>query len=104
MRVVASWHLRNIHVNYIYVNDTYIYSGIGRDNSEMSYGRFELVTDLKVWFVATEIDLNSTYVGGSPAAIAELLASPQLAAYPVSPGDPIDSSSDAVNPAPPGPG
>jgi hypothetical protein len=38
----------------------------------------------RAWFVGTEIDLNSTYVGGSSLAIEALLATPDdLEAFPV---------------------
>jgi len=57
----------------------------------------------RAWFVATEIDLNSTYVGGSTSTIEALLASPGLEAFPVTPNDPTDWTSDSINPAPPAP-
>lgn len=59
--------------------------------------------DDRAWFVATEIDLNSTYVGGSDATVAAILASPDLEASSVAPDDPIDFSSDSLNPPPPSP-
>jgi hypothetical protein len=43
--------------------------------------------DDHAWCIATEIDLPWTYVGGSAALIAEVLADPRLEAQPVSPGD-----------------
>ena len=53
------------------------------------------------WCVATDIDLLSTYVGGSAACIAELLATPALEVAPASPDDPVDYAADTINPAPP---
>jgi hypothetical protein len=41
------------------------------------------------WCVVTDIDLMSTYVGGSAACIAELLAMPGLEAVPAAPDDPV---------------
>ena len=53
-----------------------------------------------VWCVVTDIDLRSTYVGGSAACIAELLATPGVEALPARPDDPATVGADAVNPAP----
>jgi hypothetical protein len=52
----------------------------------------------RAWCVVTDIDLMSTYVGGSAACIADLLATPGLEAFPAAPGDPTDL--DAINPRP----
>lgn len=41
----------------------------------------------RAWCVGGDVDLASTYVGGSPELIAELLAAPGLEAYPVGPRD-----------------
>jgi len=41
------------------------------------------------WFVHTEIEDFSTYVGGSAAAIEGVLGCPGLEAFPVQPGDPV---------------
>ncbi|MCI0776464.1 MAG: hypothetical protein J4N80_05615 [Chloroflexi bacterium] len=49
------------------------------------------------WCVATEIDLQSTYVGGSAACIDSVLNHPVLEAFPVNPGDRIDFGSDTIN-------
>jgi hypothetical protein len=43
----------------------------------------------QAWCVVTDIDLTSTYVGGSAACIAALLATPGLEALPAAPEDPI---------------
>lgn len=54
----------------------------------------------RAWCVVTDVDLMSTYVGGSAAAIAELLAADGVEAVPAAPGDPVRPDSDPVNPAP----
>jgi hypothetical protein len=43
----------------------------------------------QAWCVVTDIDLTSTYVGGSAACVAELLATAGLESFPASPGDPV---------------
>jgi hypothetical protein len=53
----------------------------------------------RAWCVVTDIDLMSTYVGGTTACIAELLATPGLEVAPATPADPV--TIDAVNPLPP---
>jgi hypothetical protein len=55
----------------------------------------------RAWCVVTDIDLVSTYVGGSAACIAELLDTPGLEAFPASPDDGVGVDADAVNPFPP---
>jgi hypothetical protein len=54
----------------------------------------------RAWCVATDTDLMSTYVGGSAACVADLLAAPDLETAAVLPGDPIAFDQDPVNPAP----
>ena len=54
----------------------------------------------QAWCVVTDIDLTSTYVGGSAACIAELLVTPGLETAPVAPEDRV--SIDPVNPLPAG--
>ena len=49
------------------------------------------------WCVATEIDLDSTYVGGSQALVEALLADPRFEAMPVELGDRIDAGADEIN-------
>ncbi len=53
----------------------------------------------RAWCVVTDIDLRSTYVGGSTDCITELSATPGLEAVPAAPEDPVDI--DPVNPLPP---
>jgi hypothetical protein len=54
----------------------------------------------RAWCVATDIDLMSTYVGGSQAAIAALLAVPGVDAWPASPQHPVGFDADRINPSP----
>ena len=54
----------------------------------------------RAWCVVTDIDLMSSYVGGTAACIDELLRTPGLAAVPARPEDPV--AVDPVNPPPPG--
>ena len=54
----------------------------------------------RAWCVATDIDLMTTYVGGSAACIAELLAVPGLEAAPADPDDGVDVGADRINPQP----
>ena len=53
--------------------------------------------DDRGWCVATEIDLQSTYVGGSAACIEAVLNRPALEAFPVNPDDRVDFGSDTIN-------
>ena len=57
--------------------------------------------DDRAWFVATEIDLDSTYVGGTKACIDALLAHPEIEAVRVRLSDGITIASDELNPTPP---
>jgi hypothetical protein len=52
------------------------------------------------WFVATDVDLMSTYVGGSRACIAEVVAADGLEAFPAAPDDRAGWDADTVNPPP----
>jgi hypothetical protein len=49
------------------------------------------------WCVATEIDLDSTYVGGSSECIARLMEEPALEVLPAALEDRIDLSADTIN-------
>jgi hypothetical protein len=55
----------------------------------------------RAWLVATDIDLVTTYVGGSAACIADLLAAPGLEVAPAEPKQRITWDADQVNPPPP---
>jgi hypothetical protein len=52
------------------------------------------------WCVATDPDLVSTYVGGSAACIADLLATPGLETAPAEPLQSVTGDADRVNPPP----
>jgi hypothetical protein len=54
----------------------------------------------RAWCVATDIDLLSTYVGGSAACIADLLATEGLEAAPASAEQSTSFDADTVNPQP----
>jgi hypothetical protein len=54
--------------------------------------------DDHAWCVATEIDLDSTYIGASEACIEELLANPDLEPVPLNLTAGITADSDALNP------
>jgi hypothetical protein len=54
----------------------------------------------RAWCVVTDIDLMSTYVGGTRACIEELLGTEGLEAWPVAPQDATTADSDTINPAP----
>ncbi|WP_432029970.1 hypothetical protein [Streptomyces sp. 1222.5] len=43
----------------------------------------------RAWCLGGDVDLVSTYIGGSPALIADLLATPGLEAHPVAPDDTV---------------
>ncbi len=49
------------------------------------------------WFVGSEIDFDSTVVGGPAELIQDLLEAPDLDAWPVGPDDPLTADSDLVN-------
>jgi hypothetical protein len=53
----------------------------------------------RAWCVVTDIDLMSTYVGGSHACIGEVLDTPGLEAVAAAPGDLV--AVDPINPAAP---
>lgn len=49
------------------------------------------------WCVSTEVDLNSTYLGGSTTLVSDLIANARLEVVPASLRDPIDMASDHLN-------
>jgi hypothetical protein len=55
--------------------------------------------DDHAWCVATEIDLDSTYVGASAECIAGLVAEARLETLPAELGDRVDGAADTINPA-----
>jgi hypothetical protein len=58
--------------------------------------------DDRAWCVATEIDGDSTYIGGSEACIAAVLGDERFEALPSSIDHRFDAWGDEVNPRPPG--
>lgn len=52
------------------------------------------------WCVATDIDLDSTYIGGSTPLIDSLLADPRLEVLPAHPDDSITLDADVDDPPP----
>jgi hypothetical protein len=54
----------------------------------------------RAWFVATDADLETTFVGGTAAAVAALLAEPALETAPATPGQATTEDADTVNPPP----
>jgi hypothetical protein len=53
--------------------------------------------DDRAWCVASEIDFDSTLIGGSRAAIDTVLASPHLEALEITPDIRLDANADTVN-------
>ncbi len=53
--------------------------------------------DDRAWFVASDPDLDSTYVGGSNALIEALLGHPDLEGWRATADDRVDIGSDAIN-------
>ena len=51
----------------------------------------------RAWFVATEIDFNNTFVGGSAACIERVLAHPELEALPIAIDARVDVYGDTIN-------
>jgi hypothetical protein len=56
--------------------------------------------DDRAWCVATEVDFDWTYVGGSAACIAAVMGDPRLEALPAQLSDGVTWVSDPINPAP----
>jgi hypothetical protein len=54
----------------------------------------------RAWCVVTDTDLVSTYVGGSAACIADVLAAPGLETAPAGPAEPVTGDADRINPPP----
>jgi hypothetical protein len=51
----------------------------------------------QAWFVASEIDFDSTLVGGPTSLIEAILHTPELDAWPVEPDDSLASYADRIN-------
>jgi hypothetical protein len=56
--------------------------------------------DDRAWCVATEVDFDWTYVGGSTECIAAILSRPDLEALPARLSDGVTYDSDRLNPTP----
>ena len=56
--------------------------------------------DDRAWCVATEVDFDWTYVGGSTECIAAVLGCPDLEALPARLSDGVTYASDPINPMP----
>jgi hypothetical protein len=54
----------------------------------------------RAWCVATDVDLKSTYIGGSVSALRHVEALPGIEAWAVAPDRGIDWLSDTLNPRP----
>jgi hypothetical protein len=52
----------------------------------------------RAWFMATDIDFDSTLVGGSENLVEEILSKPEFEAFPISPSDSLTWDADRVNP------
>jgi hypothetical protein len=52
------------------------------------------------WFVASEIDFDSTLVAGSSKLVAAILDAPELDSWPVQPEDSLAIDGDQINPLP----
>jgi hypothetical protein len=57
--------------------------------------------DDRAWCVATEIDFNTTYVGGSTAGVEDLLGDARFEAMNTLVTNQITSTSDRLNPPAP---
>ena len=49
------------------------------------------------WWVATDIDLVTTYIGGGKTLIRDILDSPELESWPAAPDDDVTFEADTVN-------
>ena len=54
-------------------------------------------SDDRGWWLTTDIDLNSSYIGGNASLIEALLGSDELETWPASPDDDITWDSDKIN-------
>jgi hypothetical protein len=56
----------------------------------------------RAWFVASEVDFDSTVIGGSRSLVDALLETPDLEVFEVTPQTKLTAFSDKRNPLPPG--
>jgi hypothetical protein len=54
----------------------------------------------RAWCVASEIDFDSTLVGGTTELIQAILRGPAFDSWPVQPDDSLAADADLVNPVP----
>lgn len=88
--------------------DWYLYEGPLDDAITGWYGKDKFLfqsasmwwPEDHAWFVSTEVDFDSTYVGGSRALIEAILDEPAIEALEVDVGHGITWASDRVNPNP----
>lgn len=67
----------------------YLYSGALPDVGTLGPGPGIWWPDDRAWFVASDVDLDSTYIGGSVALASRLLNCPPLEVLPAEPDDSI---------------
>jgi hypothetical protein len=51
----------------------------------------------RAWFLVSDIDFDSTLVGGSPDLINAIVANPELEAWHIEPGDSLAADADRIN-------
>ena len=56
--------------------------------------------DDRAWCVATEIDFDSTLVGGTTELVDAILQDPTFDSWPVQPDDSLTADADSINPVP----
>jgi hypothetical protein len=78
------------------VNDVRPDAGVDMDEFEHQTPSLFWPDD-HAWCVATEVDLDSTYLGGSDAMVQALLADSRFEAWPAALDDPVHSGGDDVN-------
>ena len=71
----------------------------GTDDLDLGWPYFPQLwwPDDRAWCVATDIDLDSTYVGAGEEGVARLLADPVLEVVPASLDDRVDMGADTIN-------
>lgn len=94
--VLTAQQIKGVHRNYLLYQGQL--SGI-RSFLERFWGTGPNLwwPEDRSWCVATELDLNFTYIGGSEACIEALLDYPWLEAMPATLDDPVGFRSDTIN-------
>lgn len=67
----------------------YLYTGALADVGTLRPGPGIWWPEDRAWFVASDVDLDSTYIGGPAALADQLLNHPHLEALPAEPGDSV---------------